>query len=85
MAYDKAVDSTQLDADLTTVADAIRAKGGTTDNLLFPSGFASAINAISSGGSDLASIEVYVADYYVTDDLTVTIGALDKYKRIVVS
>ncbi len=85
MTYDKAVDSTQLDADLTTVADAIRAKGGTTDNLLFPSGFASAIAAISTGGSDLASIEVYVADYYITDDLSVTIGALDKYKRIVVS
>ena len=87
MAYDKAVDSTQLDADLTTVADAIRAKGGTTTTLAFPSGFASAIDAISTGGggSDLASIEVYVADYYVTDDLSVTIGALDKYKRLVVS
>lgn len=28
MAYDKAVDSAQLDVDLTAVADAIRAKGG---------------------------------------------------------
>lgn len=87
MAYDKAVDSTQLDADLTTVADAIRTKGGTTATLAFPNGFASAIAAISTGGggSDLAGIEVYVADYYVTDDLSVTIGALDKYKRIIVS
>ncbi len=86
MAYDKAVDSAQLDADLTTVADAIRAKGGTSASLAFPAGFASAIAAISSGGgSDLASIDVYVADYYVTDDITITTGALDKYKRIIVS
>ena len=29
MAVDKLVDSTQLDADLTSVANAIRTKGGT--------------------------------------------------------
>lgn len=36
-------------ADLTAVADAIRAKGDTTADLAFPTGFASAIAAISSG------------------------------------
>lgn len=41
-------------ADLTTVADAIRAKGGTTDALTFPTGFAEAIAAIASGGGTLA-------------------------------
>lgn len=35
---------------LTTVADAIRAKGGTTDALSFPTGFADAISAIQAGG-----------------------------------
>ena len=35
---------------LTTVADAIRAKGGTTDALSFPTGFADAISAIKAGG-----------------------------------
>lgn len=50
MALDKLVDSTQLDADLTTVANAIRTKGGTSAQLAFPSGFASAIAAIPSGG-----------------------------------
>jgi len=50
MAVDKLVDSTQLDADLTSVADAIRTKGGTSAQLAFPSGFVSAINAISTGG-----------------------------------
>lgn len=50
MALDKLVDSAQLDADLTTVANAIRTKGGTSAQLAFPSGFASAIAAIPSGG-----------------------------------
>ena len=49
MAVDKLVDSTQLDADLTSVANAIRTKGGTSAPLAFPSGFVSAVNAIPSG------------------------------------
>lgn len=36
--------------DLTAVADAIRAKGGTTEALEFPSGFVSAVQAIQAGG-----------------------------------
>lgn len=50
MAVDKLVDSTQLDADLTSVADAIRTKGGTSASLAFPTDFVSAIAAIPSGG-----------------------------------
>lgn len=50
MAVDKLVDSTQLDADLTSVANAIRTKGGTSASLAFPSGFVSAIADIPSGG-----------------------------------
>lgn len=50
MAYDKLVDSAQLDADLTTVADAIRTKGGTEGQLTFPAGFVSAVQAIEAGG-----------------------------------
>lgn len=41
-------------ADLTTVADAIRAKGGTTAPLSFPDGMASAVRDIPSGGADLS-------------------------------
>lgn len=52
MAVDKLVDSTQLDADLTSVANAIRTKGGTSAILAFPSGFVSAIANIPSGGGD---------------------------------
>lgn len=50
MAVDKLVDSTQLNSDLTSVANAIRTKGGTSADLVFPSGFISAVDAIPSGG-----------------------------------
>jgi hypothetical protein len=50
MAVDKLVDSTQLDADLTSVANAIRTKGGTSAYLAFPAGFVSAVQAIPTGG-----------------------------------
>ncbi len=50
MAVDKLVDSTQLDADLTSVANAIRTKGGTSASLAFPADFLTAIAAIPTGG-----------------------------------
>lgn len=53
MAVDKLVDSTQLDADLTSVANAIRTKGGTSAALAFPADFVSAIAAIPSGGGSV--------------------------------
>lgn len=52
MALDKLVDSTQLDTDLTSVANAIRTKGGTSASLAFPAGFVSAVEAIPTGGVD---------------------------------
>lgn len=53
MAVDKLVDSTQLDADLTSVANAIRTKGGTSADLAFPAGFVSAVEAIPTGGGTM--------------------------------
>ena len=50
MALDKVVDSAALDAGMTAVADAIRAKAGTTEPLAWPDGFKAAIEAISGGG-----------------------------------
>ena len=38
------------DNSLASVADAIRSKGGTSDTLVFPDGFVSAISAIQTGG-----------------------------------
>lgn len=59
MAIDKAVDSAQLDAGLTSVADAIRTKGGSSASLAFPDGFVSAIQAISTGSGGGASYIVH--------------------------
>lgn len=48
--YGVLLDSAQLDADLTSVASAIREKTGDSAQLAFPSGFVSAIAAIPTGG-----------------------------------
>lgn len=71
MAVDKLVDSTQLDADLTSVANAIRTKGGTSADLAFPAGFVSEIQAIPTGGggTELQS------DFCVIHKETITAGA----------
>lgn len=53
MAYDKLVDSSVLDAGLKQIADAIREKGGTSDNLAFPQAMAEAIAAIEAGGGNI--------------------------------
>ena len=58
MALDKLVDSSQLDSDLTSVANAIRTKGGTSAQLAFPSGFVSAISAIPSGGGGISADDI---------------------------
>ena len=50
MAIDKAVDSAALESDLTSVANAIRAKTGGSDSLAFPAGMVEAIAGIASGG-----------------------------------
>lgn len=47
MANYKIVDADQLDADMATVADAIRAKGGTSDPLAWPDGYKTAVEAIA--------------------------------------
>lgn len=40
------------DTELTSVADAIRTKGGTTEQLSFPAGFVSAVESIQAGASE---------------------------------
>lgn len=72
MSVDKLVDSTQLDADLTSVANAIRTKGGTSAQLSFPSGFVDAIGAISGGGTP-SSITLD-SDYITLCAAIVTVG-----------
>ena len=55
MAYDKAVDSAQLETALTATANAIREKAGNTDACAWDAttGFASLIAAIQAGGGGI--------------------------------
>lgn len=46
------------EADLTSVANAIRTKGGTSAQLAFPAGFVSAIDAIPTGGGGSSPIQL---------------------------
>ena len=73
MAVDKLVDSTQLDADLTSVANAIRTKGGTSAQLEFPDGFVDAIGDIQTG-SGYTLDEVSTPGFpTVSDDVVMTV------------
>lgn len=61
MALDKLVDSGQLNSDLTSVANAIRAKTGGSSQLVFPAEFVSEIGSITTGDSiDHEDIPEYV-------------------------
>ena len=53
----KLVDASQLDSDLTSIANAIRTKGGTSASLDFPEDFIDAIDAIPTGGVDGDNLE----------------------------
>lgn len=70
MALDALVDSSQLNSDLTGIANAIRTKGGTSAQLAFPAGFVSAVEAIPTGGGGLKyeigtfTLATDVLDYY---------------------
>ena len=61
--------------DLTAVADAIRAKGGTSDQLVYPDGFVTAIRNIQTGGSPTPSVPGDIT-FYDYDGTIVTSWAL---------
>ena len=63
-------------ADLTAVADAIRAKTGTSESLSFPDGFAAAIAGISTG-TQVASGSVDASESFL-DSITITPGFVVK-------
>ena len=71
MATYKIVDADKLDADLTSIADTIRGKSGTTGVMSFPNGFNDAVNSIAVGGGALTPseglefTETYVPALYV--------------------
>lgn len=80
MAIDSLVDSTQLDADLTSVANAIRTKGGTSASLAFPADFVSAIAAIPTGGGGTAESGSFVATS--TGDCTLSVTSLHSFVAV---
>lgn len=63
MAYRK-VDDTSL----SSVADAIRSKGGTSDTLIFPDGFVTAISAIHTAE---VGVPEYTGPYDITPSFSV--------------
>ena len=65
------------DTQIASIADAIRSKGGTTDSLVFPNGFVSAIEAIQTGSSEDSIKTRYdtIVDY--TFDGTSTISTAE--------
>ena len=64
------------DASLSSVADAIRSKGGTSETLVFPDGFVSAISAIQAGGgAEFARSIVNKTITSYSDDEITSIGA----------
>ncbi len=65
MALDKVVDSAALDAQMTYIADAIRSKGGTTDQLTL-AGMVDAINAIQTGSGGIQSAR---GEYSIAEDV----------------
>lgn len=70
MAIDKSIDSTQLAADLTSVADAIRSKGGTSAQLAFPAEFVSAIEAIATGSGGDEDVKLLAEGGFVLPEQT---------------
>ena len=61
---------TTTSTELTSIADAIRAKGGTSAPLVYPAGFVSAINDISAGGGGATHVTstATIANYVYLDE-----------------
>ena len=78
MADYKVVDAEQLEADLTVVADAIREKGGTSEQLEFPNGMADAVMSIQSDGTNWLDYAVSITKLFqgmkLPDDSDVNIS-----------
>lgn len=70
-------------ADLTSVANAIRTKGGTSAQLAFPADFVSAIEAISGGGAtspiSFNNLSVYFVDVIAGANSVTSFSKVNSY------
>ena len=68
------------ESSLTSLADAIRAKGGTSDTLTFPGGFVSAVEAIDAGGGgDDGSFKAVIERTAVNPTLPSDLTSIGQY------
>lgn len=65
------------DTDMTAVAEAIRAKRGTSDALEFPGGFVDAVSAIETGGEGYTIDDL--ATNNITGEITITATKIQNY------
>ena len=74
MAFDKVIDSTQLDAAMTYTANRIRNKTGGTDQITWDSakGFGDAVDAISSGGGNPFEAFESLQSFELSNNSTIT-------------
>ena len=71
----KLVDDTQLDSDLTSVANAIRAKTGGSSQLAFPAGFVSGIGGLADpSGTTATASDVASGKYFLDSSGVLTQG-----------
>lgn len=83
MTVDKAIDSTEFDSKLTTVADAIRTAGGTTATMSFPTGMVDAISSLSSGGGGTEELSALLKIFGCSDyEISVVQGDTQGLTRI---
>lgn len=78
MATYQVVDAEQLNAGLTEIGDAIRAKAGTSGALAFPSAMAEAIANIPSGGGIPLETSAVTFTYNDTSNIYVTYTGLSE-------
>lgn len=69
--------------DLTAVANAIRAKGGTTAQLIYPDGFVTAINAITTVSPKLATITFSIASNSSIDPRFIFATYISQDKKLI--
>lgn len=69
--------------DLTKVAAAIREKGGTTAPLVYPDGFVSAINAITTVSPKLATVTVSVQSNSSIDPRFIFVTYISQDKQLI--